>query len=228
MEISDYSPNSITVDLGQDFTGNEIEIIFDNVDTSNIDINEDKTVDLSFISGINGQNVTTIENEFSAELDPALDGNINSYFLSEPPYPIPANNKDLGNDPLNGLNLGTLNPWETDSNTGTEYNQGYVYGSYHLGASYITETIGGDDVSDYVQFSLDESSYLNFYHNNAIAQILDENQQVIIGSDDGPNGNLQAYLNPGHYYIGFSSESSISEFFNASIYLSNSDPNYAD
>ena len=151
-----------------------------------------------------------------------------SYIYEEPPYPIPDIGKDLGNDPLTGLNLGTLKPWETDSNTGTEYNQGYVYGSYHLGASYITEFIGGDDVSDYIQFSLDESSYLNFYHNNAIAQILDENQQVIIGSNDGYSGNLQAYLDPGNYYIGFSSESSESELFNASIYLSNSDPNYAD
>ena len=228
MEISDYSTNSITVDLGQDFTGDEIEIIFDNVDTSKINVSDDKTVDLSFVSGTNGQNVTTIENEFLAELDPALDGNINSYFLSEPPFPIPANNKDLGNDPLTGLNLGTLKPWETDSNSGTEYNQGYVYGSYHLGASYITETIGGDDVSDWVQFNLDESSYLNFYHDNAIAQILDENEQVIIGSDDGYSGNLQAYLDPGNYYIGFSSEASESELFTASIYLSNSDPNYAD
>lgn len=151
-----------------------------------------------------------------------------SYIYEEPPYPIPDMGKDLSNDPLTGLNLGTLKPWESDSNTGTEYNQGYVYGSYHLGASYITETIGGDDVSDWVQFNLDESSYLNFYHNNAIAQILDENQQVIIGSDDGYSGNLQAYLNPGNYYIGFSSESSTSELFTVSIYLSNSDPNYAD
>ncbi len=151
-----------------------------------------------------------------------------SYIYEEPPFPIPDMGKDLGNDPLTGLNLGTLKPWETDSNTGTEYNRGYVYGSYHLGASYITETIGGDDISDYVQFNLDESSYLNFYHNNAIAQILDENEQVIIGSDDGYSGNLQAYLNRGNYYIGFSSESSDSELFNASIYLSNSDPNYAD
>ncbi|MDJ0581663.1 hypothetical protein [Crocosphaera sp.] len=151
-----------------------------------------------------------------------------SYIYEEPPFPMPDLGKDLGNDPLTGLNLGTLKPWETDSNTGTEYNQGYVYGSYHLGASYITETIGGDDVSDWIQFNLDESSYLNFYHNNAIAQILDENQQVIIGSDDGYSGNLQAYLNSGNYYIGFSSESSTSELFNASIYLSNSDPNYAD
>ncbi len=32
----------------------------------------------------------------------------------------------------------------------------------------------------------------------------------------------------GNYYIGFSSEASDAELFTASIYLSNSDPNYAD
>lgn len=151
-----------------------------------------------------------------------------SYIYSEPPYPIPSNNKDLGNDSLTGLNLGVLKPWETDTDTGTEYNQGYIYGSYHLGASYITEFIGGDDYSDYINFSLDESSYLNFYHSNAIAEILDSNNQVIVGSNDSYSGNLQTYLSSGDYSIGFSSEASLPELFNASIYLSNSDPNYAD
>lgn len=151
-----------------------------------------------------------------------------SYIYEEPPYPIPANNKDLGNDSITGLNLGVLKPWESDTDTGTEYNQGYIYGSYHLGASYITEFIGGDDISDYINFSLDESSYINFYHSNAIAEILDSNNQVVVGSNDSYSGNLQAYLSPGNYSIGFSSESSTPELFNASIYLSNSDPNYAD
>lgn len=180
------------------------------------------TVDKSGTTQLRINGIERVDDLMSNTNDPY------SYIYEEPPYPMPDMGKDLGNDPLTGLNLGTLKPWESDSNTGTEYNQGYVYGSYHLGASYITETIGGDDVSDYVQFNLDESSYLNFYHNNAIAQILDENQQVIIGSDDGYSGNLQAYLDPGNYYIGFSSESSTSDLFTASIYLSNSDPNYAD
>ncbi len=122
------------------------------------------------------------------------------------------------------LDMGTLKPWETDDLTGLEYNQGYVYPSYHLGASYITEFIGGDDLSDSVQFSLDEDSYINFFHSNAIAEILDSNSQVIVGSQDSYSGNLQAFLTPGDYAIAFSSESSISELFNASIYLSNSDP----
>ena len=140
----------------------------------------------------------------------------------EPPYPIPETGKDLD------LNMSTLKPWETDDLTGLEYNRGYVYPSYHLGASYITEYIGGDDLRDQLEFSLSEDSYINFFHSNAIAEILDSGNQVVVGSNDSYSGNLQAFLTPGDYSIFFSSESSITELFNASIYLSNSDPNYAD
>ncbi len=189
------------------------------------------TLDTVDKSGTLQLRVNKIERIGDLDNDNNTDNNTDnpySYIYSEPPYPIPANNKDLGNDSITGLNLGTLKPWETDTDTGTEYNQGYIYGSYHLGASYITEFIGGDDYSDYVNFTLDESSYINFYHNNAIAEILDSNNQVVVGSNDSYSGNLQAYLSQGNYSIGFSSEASDPELFNASIYLSNLDPNYSD
>ena len=95
-----------------------------------------------------------------------------------------------------------MKPGETDSNTGTTYQQGYIYSTDHLGHSYIEEFIGGDDYADYVNFTLDKSSYLNFYHSGAIAQILDSNNQVIASSDESYSGNLQAYLVPGNYSIG--------------------------
>jgi hypothetical protein len=119
-------------------------------------------------------------------------------------------------DPVTGLNLGTLKPGETDTNTGTTYQQDYNYPTDHLGHSYIEDFIGGDD-ADYVNFTLDESSYLNFYHSGAIAKILDSDNQVIASSDDSYSGNLQAYLVPGNYAIGFSSESCIPELFNEII-----------
>ncbi len=147
---------------------------------------------------------------------------------NEPPYPIPDTGRDLGNTRENAWDMGILKPWETDSNTGITWNNGYVYGTYHLGHSYISEKIGGGDVTDWTTFTLDEGSYLNFYHSNAVAEILDSSQQVVVGSNDAPSGNLQAYLEPGLYYLHFSSEASIRELFHSSIYLSNSDPHYAD
>ncbi len=183
------------------------------------DDNENLTIDLE--AGRYALNVQAWEN-VNPNVSLTVSTNPYSYYYQEPPYPIPQNDKDLD------LNIGVLKPWETDSITGFEYNQGYIYGSYHLGASYITETIGGDDVSDRLSFTLEEDSYINFYHNNAIAEIIDSNDQVIIGSQGSYSGNLQALLTPGDYSIAFSSESSNQELFNASIYLSNSDPNYAD
>ena len=146
----------------------------------------------------------------------------------EPPYPIPARGWDLGDTSALAWNMGTLKPWESDTNTGITWNQGYVYGSYHLGHSYISEKIGAEDVTDWAVFNLDEASYLNFFHSGAIAEIVNSNLEVVVGSNDSYAGNLQAYLAPGEYYVHFSSESSRSELFSASIYLSKFDPNYAD
>jgi hypothetical protein len=178
-----------------------------------------------YLLGVTGETVGDDNKQYSIGIT-----NPYAYLYEEPPSPLPNTGKDLGNDELTGLNLGTLKPWETDTNTGKEYNQGYVYGSYHLGASYINEFIGGDDVSDWIKFSLDEPSYINFYHSGAIAEIIDNTvlPLVVASSQDSYSGNLQAYLQPGNYSIHFSSESSISDLFNASLYLSNSNPNYSD
>ena len=76
---------------------------------------------------------------------------------SEPPDPIPDTGRDLGNTQETAWDMGILKPWETDSNTGITWNQGYVYGTYHLGHSYISEKIGGGDVTDWTTFTLQVS-----------------------------------------------------------------------
>jgi hypothetical protein len=150
--------------------------------------------------------------------------------MNEPPNPIPDTGKLLGDTQEFAFNFGILKPWESDTNTGKVWNRGYVYNTAHLGKSEIQSFIGGDSVSNWVEFTLDETCYLNFYHNNVIAEIIDNRVLpiVITSSNDTYEGQLQAQLQPGKYLIHFSSESSLKELFTTSIYLSNSDPNYSD
>ncbi|MBE9039376.1 hypothetical protein IQ235_01015 [Oscillatoriales cyanobacterium LEGE 11467] len=181
-------------------------------------------------SGTTEMRIYSIEKVGSSTQNPSTENGFDPITgtREEPPYPIPDNGWDMGNDADRAWDMGTLKPWETDDMTGIEWNQGYVYPAYHLGASYINETIGGDDVTDWATFVLEEASYLNFFHSNAIAEIMDESDRVVVGSNDSYSGNLQALLLPGQYQMRFSSESSVSETFSAQIYLSNSDPSYAD
>ena len=88
--------------------------------------------------------------------------------------------------------------------------------------------IGGENTNEYVTFTLDEMSYINFYHNNVIAEILDSNMSVIVSSNDGYDGNLKTQLEASNYYIHFSTDATTSELFTAQIHLSKSDPNFID
>lgn len=148
---------------------------------------------------------------------------------AEPPDPVPDNNWDMGNSSEQAFNLGILKPWETDDMTGLSWLHGYVFPTYHLGASEITEKIGADDTDDWAKFTLSEASYLNlFAPSNATTELLDSNGIVLGSRDESSDSQLQAHLQPGDYWLHFSADSALETVFSAQIYLSNSDPNYAD
>ena len=116
----------------------------------------------------------------------------------------------MGDDVSQAWQMGTLKPWETDTNTGITWNQGYVYGTYHLGHSYISEAIGGDDSEDWATFTLDEESYINlFTPSNATTELLDADFNVIGSSPENNNNTIQDYLTPGDYYLRFSTGSGL-------------------
>jgi hypothetical protein len=157
--------------------------------------------------------------------------------LGEPPWPYPDNPEvDMGNDWENAWDLGLQRPWETDTNTGTTWTHGYVYPSYHLGASYITENLGGETVGggwdsvDRLTFSLDEGSYLNaFTDHDAITELVrfeaDGTINALATVEYGPR--LQTWLEPGNYGFSFFTEGDGAEI-NTALDWSNADPDYAD
>jgi hypothetical protein len=77
----------------------------------------------------------------------------------------------------------------------------------------ITEKIGGDDVSDWVKLDIRQTAYIELTTQNAIAEIVNARNRVVVGSDDAYESKLTATLQPGTYYLHFSSESSLSEIF---------------
>lgn len=81
----------------------------------------------------------------------------------------------------------------------------------------ITETIGGDDVSDYAKFSLNESSKIRLDTIGAISQIINYKGLVVADLSDSYNSTIDANLTPGTYYIGFKCESSLSSTFTSSV-----------
>ncbi|MCT7957204.1 hypothetical protein [Laspinema palackyanum] len=173
------------------------------------------------------------------ETSPSTAPTTHDPILGEPPWPYPEYPEvDMGNDWQTAWDLGLQRPWESDigMNTGTTWTHGYVYPSYHLGASYITENLGGETVGgdwdsvDRRTFFLDEGSYLNAYTDpNAITELVEFHPDGTINAiatvEYGPR--LQTWLEPGNYGLSFFTEGDGAEI-NTALYWSNSDPNYAD
>lgn len=118
---------------------------------------------------------------------------------------------DLGDNPATALRLGKI-----DQLTGLRVHHGIV-GLTRNHKVKITESIGGDDVSDYVRFSLKSQQTLKIKTTGAIAQLLSSQRTVIVDSSDGYESTLQVTLQPGRYYLGFSSEGSIPYDFTSVI-----------
>jgi hypothetical protein len=96
----------------------------------------------------------------------------------------------------------------------SEFDCPAIFGrGYRLSSLDIKEKIGGDDVTDWVRIEIKAKALVNWITNGAIAELVNSKNQVVIGSDDGYESNLSATLNPGVYYLHFSSESSMEEIF---------------
>ncbi|MCT7992535.1 hypothetical protein [Laspinema olomoucense] len=115
--------------------------------------------------------------------------------------------------------LGTLYP-EGFEPEGIIWNNGEISGSDHSGYSEIIETIGGDDVVDFFTFHLAMPATLRLTTNNAIAALLNEQANSVIWDfNDAYQSEGTIRLNPGTYYLQYSTESSMPEEFNSTLYL---------
>jgi hypothetical protein len=118
---------------------------------------------------------------------------------------------DLPDTKYNSWNMGGIDPL-----TGLNWNNGQVVRNDSMEIK-ITETIGGDDFSDYAKFSLSEASNIRLNTTGAIAQIINYQGSVVIDSSDSYDSVLEKNLTAGTYYIGFSSESSTVGTFTSSL-----------
>jgi hypothetical protein len=133
---------------------------------------------------------------------------------------------DMGNNQSRAWNMGTLakrhrNP-KTGENrdllTGTDWNEGVV-DKNRSGVSTISESIGGDDITDWARFRVNFPVQVNLVTDNAIAAIVNSSRSVVVDSSDGYSSNLTTTLQPGIYFLQFSTESSIPSLFTSQLTL---------
>lgn len=118
--------------------------------------------------------------------------------------------EDLGDRSSRAWNAGKLDP-----TTGLQWNEGIVSAQPSAGIS-IREGIGGDDVSDWVKFSVTKTRTVQIQTGGAIVELVKKNA-VVAGSDDGYSSNFTSQLTRGTYYLHFSSESSTLEAFTSAV-----------
>lgn len=118
---------------------------------------------------------------------------------------------DLGNSPKTGLKFNKLT-----TRTGKSWNQGDLSKTDTPGI-YIEETIGGDEVTDYASFKLDKPTLILVETEGAIFELVNSKNEAVASSDDGYSSSLYVQLNPGTYYLHYSSESSTSEIFKSQV-----------
>lgn len=132
----------------------------------------------------------------------------------------------MGNNRSRAWNMGTLaqkqrNP-KTGENvdilTGADWNEGDA-SKNRTGVSSISESIGGDDVTDWARFRVNFPVQVNLVTDNAIAAIVNSSRSVVVDSSDGYSSNLTATLQPGVYFLQFSTESSMPSLFSSQLTL---------
>jgi hypothetical protein len=122
---------------------------------------------------------------------------------------------DMGNWIGQATRLGRL-----DSLTNIVWDNGQLELRPGEGIITIRETIGGDEVSDYASFVLHRAGTVQIQTLGAIVQLLGSSGSVaIIDSSDAYESTLSAALQPGRYFLGFSSESSTPVFFTSQVTL---------
>lgn len=133
---------------------------------------------------------------------------------------------DMGNSRSRAWNMGTLaqrrrNPKSGESVdilTGADWDEGDA-SKNRTGVSTIFEKIGGDDITDWARFRVNFPVRVNLVTDNAIAAIVNSSGSVVVDSSDGYSSNLSATLQPGAYFLQFSTESSIPSLFSSQLTL---------
>lgn len=133
---------------------------------------------------------------------------------------------DMGNNRSKAWNMGTLaqrrrNPKTGESRdivTGADWNEG-IASKNRTEVSTISESIGGDDITDWARFRVKVPVQVNLVTDNAIAAIVNSSRSVVVDSSDGYSSNLTTTLQPGVYFLQFSTESSIPSLFTSKLTL---------
>lgn len=133
---------------------------------------------------------------------------------------------DMGNNRSRAWNMGTLaqkrrNPKTGESRdivTGADWNEGDV-SKNRTEVSSIIETIGGDDITDWARFKVNVPVQASLMTQDAIAGILNSSNRVVVSSGDGYSSELSTILEPGVYFLQFSTESSIPYTFTSQLTL---------
>lgn len=133
---------------------------------------------------------------------------------------------DMGNNRSRAWNMGTLakrrknrkTGESVDILTGADWNEGMA-SKNRTGVSTISESIGGDDITDWARFKVNVPVQVNLVTDNAIAAIVNSSRSVVVDSNDGYSSNLTTTLEPGVYFLQFSTESSIESLFTSKLTL---------
>ncbi|MEG3920718.1 hypothetical protein QUA07_16510 [Microcoleus sp. T3_A4] len=133
---------------------------------------------------------------------------------------------DMGNSQSRAWNMGTLAKRRRNSKTGesvdiltgADWNEGAT-SKNSSGVSTISESIGGDDITDWARFRVKVPVQVNLVTDNAIAAIVNSSRSVVVDSSDGYSSNLTTTLGPGVYFLQFSTESSIPSLFTSQLTL---------
>ncbi|MEG4431607.1 hypothetical protein QUA95_16135 [Microcoleus sp. F10_A2] len=133
---------------------------------------------------------------------------------------------DMGNNRSRAWNMGTLakrrknrkTGESVDILTGADWNEGMA-SKNRSGVSTISESIGGDDITDWARFKVNVPVQVNLVTDNAIAAIVNSSRSVVVDSNDGYSSNLTTTLEPGVYFLQFSTESSIESLFTSKLTL---------
>ena len=133
---------------------------------------------------------------------------------------------DMGNNRSRAWNMGTLakrrrhpkTRESVDILTGADWNEG-VASKNNTGVSSISETIGGDDITDWARFKVKVPVQASLMTQDAIVGILNSSNRVVVSSGDGYSSELSTILEPGVYFLQFSTESSVPYTFTSQLTL---------
>jgi len=133
---------------------------------------------------------------------------------------------DMGNNRSRAWNMGTLakrrrhpkTRESVDILTGADWNEG-VASKNNTGVSSISETIGGDDITDWARFKVNVPVQASLMTQDAIVGILNSSNRVVVSSGDGYSSELSTILEPGVYFLQFSTESSVPYTFTSQLTL---------